>query len=287
MDVKTASLSPQNVQVWQTPLNVQVWQTTWTSISCFCCWCFIFISGKNLESQNKISNIVHTQWCIYMCMYSFKKRERNISSDGQFQCWNNILGFSHVQIILPIFSKILTSSLVNLPLIFHPFDHISFPYLIYRIWEPFFGSHAVWYVSYQSLSSSWHADLDYGSYRLSTVEILRAHKGCDRSTGDAYSSMAPDYTSHLFRDLCTPILWFASPIGLMRLITVYYFCHFIEFVFLCSLHENPLVRRPRPVNLRSGQWKLKMKKSDWLLVFIKLFMTQIYFRGPVKIFGGQ
>ena len=41
---------------------------------------------------------------------------------------------------------------------------------------------------------------------------------------------------------------------------------------------------PRPVNLRSGHWKLKIKKSDWLLVFIKLFM--IYFRGPVKNYWG-
>jgi hypothetical protein len=37
--------------------------------------------------------------------------------------------------------------------------------------QPFFGPHAVWYVSYQSLSRSWHTDLDYGSYRLSNAEI--------------------------------------------------------------------------------------------------------------------
>jgi hypothetical protein len=30
-----------------------------------------------------------------------------------------------------------------------------------------------------------------------------------------------------------------------------------------SLHENTLVQRPGPVN----QWKLKIKKSDWLLDF--------------------
>jgi hypothetical protein len=55
----------------------------------------------------------------------------------------------------------------------------------------------------------------------------RAHGGCDRSTGDAYSSMAPDPTSDIFRGLCTPILWFVFPIRLMRLITDRYFCHFI------------------------------------------------------------
>ena len=34
-----------------------------------------------------------------------------------------------------------------------------------------------------------------------------------------------------------------------------------------------------------GSVKIENKKSDWLLVFIKLFM--VYFRGPVKIIGGQ
>jgi hypothetical protein len=31
--------------------------------------------------------------------------------------------------------------------------------------------HAVWYVSYQLLSHSWHTDHDYGSYRLLSLEI--------------------------------------------------------------------------------------------------------------------
>jgi hypothetical protein len=180
----------------------------------------------------------------------------------------------------------------------------------YLLIQPFCGSHAVWYVSYQLLSRSWHTDLDYGSYRLSNVEIgltagvtgqqgmltppwhlipplvfprvrvslicfivdysitwtghwfcLRifpltwlsvliltadnsvyliwthwfwlliftfdiAHGGCDRSAGDACSSMAPDPTSDIFRGPCTPILWFVFPIRLMRLITDRYFCHF-------------------------------------------------------------
>jgi hypothetical protein len=56
----------------------------------------------------------------------------------------------------------------------------------------------------------------------------RAHGGCNRSTGDAYSSMAPDPTSDIFRGPCTPILWFVFPIKLMRLITDRYFCHFIS-----------------------------------------------------------
>jgi hypothetical protein len=48
----------------------------------------------------------------------------------------------------------------------------SFPQILWSLQrsylpiQPFVGSHAVWYVSYQSLSPSWHTDLDYGSYRL-------------------------------------------------------------------------------------------------------------------------
>jgi hypothetical protein len=57
---------------------------------------------------------------------------------------------------------------------------------------------------------------------------MRAHGGCDRSTGDAYSSMAPDPTSDIFRGPFTPILWFVFPIRLMRLNTDRYFCHFIQ-----------------------------------------------------------
>jgi hypothetical protein len=38
--------------------------------------------------------------------------------------------------------------------------------------QPFFQPHAVWYVSYQSLSCYWHINLDYGTYRLSNLEML-------------------------------------------------------------------------------------------------------------------
>jgi hypothetical protein len=56
----------------------------------------------------------------------------------------------------------------------------------------------------------------------------RAHGGCVQSTGDAYSSMAPDPTSDIFRGPCTPILWFVFPISLMRLITDRYFLSFLQ-----------------------------------------------------------
>jgi hypothetical protein len=39
------------------------------------------------------------------------------------------------------------------------------------IHTPFFTPHAVWHVSYQSLSRSWHTDRDYSSYRSSNLEI--------------------------------------------------------------------------------------------------------------------
>jgi hypothetical protein len=37
--------------------------------------------------------------------------------------------------------------------------------------QPFFGPHALWYVSCQSLSRSLHSDLYYGSCCLSNLEI--------------------------------------------------------------------------------------------------------------------
>jgi hypothetical protein len=51
--------------------------------------------------------------------------------------------------------------------------------------------------------------------------------------GDAFSSMAPDPTSDIFRSPCTPIPWFAFPIGLMRLITVRFFLLF-HMINTCS-----------------------------------------------------
>jgi hypothetical protein len=59
-------------------------------------------------------------------------------------------------------------------------------------------------------------DFDSGLFRLPDLDTLilttdfyvkyGAHGGCDRSAGDAYSSMAPDPTSDIFRGPCTPIL---------------------------------------------------------------------------------
>jgi hypothetical protein len=37
--------------------------------------------------------------------------------------------------------------------------------------QPVYGPHALWNVSYQSLSLCWHNDFEYKSYRLSNVEI--------------------------------------------------------------------------------------------------------------------
>jgi hypothetical protein len=46
---------------------------------------------------------------------------------------------------------------------------------------PFFGPHAVWYVSCHSLSRSWYTYLDNDSYCLPNLEIRLT---CDRSTVD-------------------------------------------------------------------------------------------------------
>jgi hypothetical protein len=75
--------------------------------------------------------------------------------------------------------------------------------------QPSFGLHALWYVSYQSLSRFWHTDLEYGSYSLSNLEIgsHRVHIGCDQSTGNDYSSMARDPISAGSRGPCTTYLY--------------------------------------------------------------------------------
>jgi hypothetical protein len=87
-----------------------------------------------------------------------------------------------------------------------------------------------------------------------TVYLIwkRAHGVCDRSTGGAYFSMAPDPTSDIFRGPWTPILRFVFPIGLTRLNTVRYFCHFM-YIFnvsikMCYKTQMP----PKEANSRVG-----------------------------------
>jgi hypothetical protein len=65
----------------------------------------------------------------------------------------------------------------------------------------------------------------------------------DRSTGDAYSFMAHDPTSDIFRGPCKPVLLFVSLIGLMTLSAVRYFCHFMEQIFENVHLKNHLARR--------------------------------------------
>jgi hypothetical protein len=91
-------------------------------------------------------------------------------------------------------------------------------------------------VSYQSLSRSWHIDLDYGSYRLSNLEI--GLTAC--VTGQQVMLTSPwhlipplIYLEVRFRPI-SDNLWFVFPIGLMKLIAVRYFCHFIHiFIYTC------------------------------------------------------
>jgi hypothetical protein len=85
--------------------------------------------------------------------------------------------------------------------------------------QPSFGPHAVRYVSYQSLSRSSLRFIPY------TWSENRAHGRCDRSTGNAYSSKAPDPTSGISRGPCLPILWFVFPTGLMRLFIPFHSKH--------------------------------------------------------------
>jgi hypothetical protein len=87
-------------------------------------------------------------------------------------------------------------------------------------------STAVWCVSYQSLSCSWHTDLDYGSYRLPDLEIqITAAVTVSQGILTPPRHLIPPLVYPGVR-VC-PILWFVFPIELMRSSTVPYLCHFI------------------------------------------------------------
>jgi hypothetical protein len=77
------------------------------------------------------------------------------------------------------------------------------------------------------------------------TKLNSANGGCDRSTGDTYSSVAPDSTSDICRGPCTPTHWVVFLIELMRFtcITFRYFCHsnigLCKNVFLIVATSDP------------------------------------------------
>jgi hypothetical protein len=83
--------------------------------------------------------------------------------------------------------------------------------------------------------------------------------GCNRSAGGAYSSMTPDPTFDIFRDLCTPVLWFVFPIGLIWLLFVIFSISFIVWCSNC---------RFIPVNLNVLKMLVEFKI---LISFLKKF----------------
>jgi hypothetical protein len=74
--------------------------------------------------------------------------------------------------------------------------------------QPSFWPHAVWCVSYQSLSRSWHTDQDYNSYHLPGLETrLTSVVTCRQGILTPPGHLIP-CTSDIFRGPCLPILWF-------------------------------------------------------------------------------
>jgi hypothetical protein len=125
---------------------------------------------------------------------------------------------------------------------------------------------------------TWHSNKGY----ISKLEILSIWKPALCYTGRTKSFYEIAIKLNLMKNMQIWVFFLLTK-------KLHEQCNFIfwfwrkEVHCYTSLHENPLVRRQRPVNLRLGQWKLKIKKSDWLFVFIKPFIHVIYFRGPVKI----
>jgi hypothetical protein len=89
---------------------------------------------------------------------------------------------------------------------------------------------------------------------------------CSWLTGIAYSSMAPDPTSDIFKGPCTPILRFVLPIGLIRLNDVRYFCHFMQELV-------PQATRISFVTIR----KLMLHEYEFLQYIPQIFTVVIMF----------
>jgi hypothetical protein len=151
-------------------------------------------------------------WCIYITAYSICKSLLDIRSVfGSRQPTNQQVDVTGVSIVsfTGSFTQILWSLQQSCLLI-----------------QPFFGPHAVWYVLYQSLSRSWHTDLDHSSYRLSNVEI-----GLTAGVSSQQGMLTPPWyliPPLIHSEVRVRPFWFAFSLGLMRLITVHYFCPFFQ-----------------------------------------------------------
>jgi hypothetical protein len=101
-----------------------------------------------------------------------------------------------------------------------------------RYLNPFLANFPPFFKSFIHLFKSFYKEWNYfvrlKFFIIMIDNIFTVDMG--RSAGDAYSSMVTDPTSDTFRCPCTPILWFVFPIGLMRLITVRYFCHLFKIM---------------------------------------------------------
>jgi hypothetical protein len=98
----------------------------------------------------------------------------------------------------------------------------------------FLGPHAVWYVSYQSLSRSWHTDFDYGLYRLSNLEIglTVGVTGQQEMLTPLWHLIPP--ACDIFSGPCSPIHKIVSPIS-YRTYEIDYCSLFLSFhAYICS-----------------------------------------------------
>jgi hypothetical protein len=109
----------------------------------------------------------------------------------------------------------------------------------------------------------------------------RAHGRCDRSTGDAYSSMAPDPSSDIFRGRCTPILWFVFPIGRRYIVII--------FVISSARIKHPLYVTPYYTRSISGiqstsylQLRAEYKTNQSAIDMRKVVWTKSFLTTTVK-----
>jgi hypothetical protein len=190
-----------NVDFFLAPTSSAV--TSW-SISSLMYWTFQFSwSKKTCVASIKISRVVKMQKSEILCLYTIRVIQVHFSIINFHYLCRNILALPAYGVYIAVYSvckrvfdigsvfssRQSTDKQVDVAEVSTVSFTGSFPQILWSLQpsylpiQPFFGPHAVWHVSYQSISQSWNTDLDYGSYRSSNVEIwltavVTDQKGC-------------------------------------------------------------------------------------------------------------
>jgi hypothetical protein len=133
---------------------------------------------------------------------------------------------------------------------------------------PTFRPNVVLCVSYQSLSGSWHTDLDYGSYRLPELEL-----GFTAGVTGLQGMLTP--LRHLIPPLVYPEVFFVCPIlkfvfpnGLMRLTVRYFMLVTNNFNWIGLLQWSYIGKTSHGVTLAASHFQMKDLISHLLFIIM-------------------